>query len=97
MLDINLIRDNPKEVKKSLKKRLLDEKLVDNLLELDDEWRRLKKQVDQLRARRNKISQEINLAKKKKANFQSLIKEAKNIPKQLQTKEEKLAKCFLGK
>jgi len=92
MLDINLIRENPEIVKESLKKRLMSEKLADNLLELDIEWRNLKKEVDKLRARRNKISQEINLAKKNKKNINHLIKEAKNIPVKLKDKENKLLK-----
>ena len=90
MLDINLIRENPKKVKESLKKRLLDESQVDILLELDNDWRQIKKQVDDLRARRNKISQEINLAKKSKNSIENLIKEAKSIPTKIQEKEREL-------
>ena len=90
MLDINLIRENPDLIKESLKKRLLDEKAVDNLLDLDNEWRQIKKQVDDLRARRNRISQEINVAKKSKKDVDNLIKEAKLIPIKIQGKEREL-------
>ncbi|MEK6820191.1 MAG: serine--tRNA ligase [Nanoarchaeota archaeon] len=87
MLDINLIRENPKIVKESQKKRGLDEKEIDLLLRLDKEWRELKQEVDNLRARRNKISEEINQAKKQGKNTGRLIEEAKEIPKKLENKE----------
>ncbi len=90
MLDINLLRGKPEEVKKSLKKRLLPEIIVDNFLKIDNKWRILKVEVDNLRARRNKISQEINLAKKSGKSINSLIKEAKEIPKKLLEKEKSL-------
>jgi len=92
MLDITLLRENPEEVKKSLKKRLIPESIVDNFLEIDKKWRELKKEVDNLRARRNKISQEINLAKKSGEGVEKLIKEAKQIPVKLKEKEEQLEK-----
>src|SRR3989344_7336856 len=92
MLDIKLIREDPKLVKDSLKKRAISESILDELLSLDNEWKQLKKETDELRARRNKISQEINLAKKNKEQIDNLIKEAKSIPKLLQEKENNLSK-----
>jgi len=90
MLDINLIREKPQLIKESLKKRLLNEKIISDFLELDEQWRSLKKEVDDLRSRRNKISQEINLAKKSEKSIHNLIKEAKSIPGKLQQKEKEL-------
>ena len=83
MIDIKLIREKPELVKESLKKRLLDVKIVDKLLELDQEWRNLKKEGDEFRSNRNKISEQINLAKKKKEKIDKLIKEAREIPNRL--------------
>ena len=67
MLDINYIRQYPDLVRKNLEKRQDKEKLklFGNLLKLDEKWRKLKQETDELRAGRNKISQEINKAKKK--------------------------------
>ncbi len=90
MIDINLIRENPELVKKSMKKRLLDEKIVSDLINLDKEWRKLKKQTDELRARRNKVSKEINKAKKQRKSPKNLIKEAKQIPEKLKNKLDNL-------
>lgn len=90
MLDIRLIRENPKLVRENLKKRGKNEKDLDEFLRLDEEWRNLKGEVDLLRSRRNKVSQEINEAKKKGENIKSLIEEAKEIPKKLESKESKI-------
>ena len=40
--------------------------LVDKVKELDENWRKIKHQADNLRAERNKISEKINQAKKQK-------------------------------
>jgi seryl-tRNA synthetase len=90
MLDINLIRNNPKMVKENQKKRGMDEKEVDLVLELDKKWRGAKQEVDNLRAERNKVSENINNAKKQKKNVDELIKRAKEIPIKLQEKESEM-------
>ena len=64
MIDIKLLRENPEIVRQSQKKRGLSEKQVDDFLKLDERWRELKAKTDELRARRNKVSEEINSAKK---------------------------------
>ena len=88
MLDINLIREKPEIIKKSQKDRGLDEKIVEDFLKLDKSWRELKEEVDKLRERRNKISEEINQAKKHGKNADNMIKEAREIPRVLEKKEK---------
>jgi seryl-tRNA synthetase len=88
MIDIKLIRENPEIVKKSQKNRGFPVEDVDKLVKLDKEWRKLKEEVDGLRARRNKISEEINQAKKAGKKVDALIKEAKEIPLKLADKEK---------
>lgn len=88
MLDIKLFRENPKIVKESQKKRNLSSEDVDKVISLDKEWRELKENVDNLRSKRNKISQEINILKKQGKNAESLLKEAREIPKTLEQKEK---------
>jgi len=92
MIDIKLIRKNPKLVKESIKKRGLDSKDIDKFIELDADWRKIKKDVDDLRSKRNKISEEINKAKKGKEEKKagSLIKEAKEIPGKIEAKNKRL-------
>ena len=92
MIDINLIRENPKVVKDSLVKRGLDEKEIDRLSRLDSEWRETKQEADNLRAERNKISERINEAKKKGDDIFAILKRAKEIPAKIEEKEKHLEK-----
>jgi len=90
MIDIKLVRENPDLVKENLKKRLQDDKQIDLLLNLDTDWKNVKKQVDELRAKHNQINRKINEAKKKNMSILALLGEAKDIPKKIEEKEEQL-------
>ncbi len=92
MLDLKFIRENPDQVKENLKKKYQDHKikLVDNLIEKDKEAFGLQKEVELLRASRNKISKEINMLKKEGKDASEQMKEAKEIPEKIKKIEEKL-------
>jgi len=94
MIDIKLIRENSKAVKENIKKKFQNEKLVlvDRILKNDQEWRKIKSQVDSLRADRNSISKEIAEAKKSKKDTRPLMKKAKEIPNKINKLEEKAKK-----
>lgn len=89
MLDINLLRENPALVKASEKKRGRDSVLVDEVLSLDAQWRTELKKVEELKHRRNVVSQEINVAKKGKqeAQAQKKIKEMQDVAGSIKTEE----------
>ena len=53
------LRNDPDRIRWSQKRRGLDEKIVDEALSLDNEWRRLKTILDRKRSELNKISREI--------------------------------------
>ena len=61
MLDIKLVRSNPDLVKENIKKKFQDEKLVlvDEVLEMDQQFRDAKARGDFLRSQRNTISRKI--------------------------------------
>ncbi len=63
MIDIKFLRENPDIVKENIKKKFQDEKLplVDEVIVLDEEVRKVKQEGDNLRAARNKISKEIGM------------------------------------
>ncbi|MGD0613078.1 MAG: serine--tRNA ligase [Anaerolineales bacterium] len=63
MLDINLIREQPDLVRKSLRDRQMDASPVDRLLELDANRRAALSQVEALKAERNTGSKEISQMK----------------------------------
>jgi seryl-tRNA synthetase len=63
MLDINLIREQPGQVRKSLQDRQMDPAVVDSILELDEKRRALLTRVERLKAERNATSKEIGQLK----------------------------------
>ncbi len=76
MLDIKFIRDNPEGLKKSLKDRRVEFD-VDYLLELDEKRRAKIKEVDDLRARQNELSD--NIAKIGGSEREDKISESKKL------------------
>lgn len=58
MLDINFIRKNPDWVKKGITSKNNNPDLVDSLLEVDNKWRELTKNSEQLKAEKNKIGKD---------------------------------------
>ena len=58
MLDIKFVRDNPDAVKENIKKKFQDAKLplVDEVIEKDAQYRAALKEVEALKAARNKLS-----------------------------------------
>ena len=79
MLDIKFVRENPEAVKENIRKKFQDEKLVlvDEVIELDQENRNIKQEVEALRANKNKISKQIGalMAQGKKEEAEQVKKE----------------------
>ena len=63
MLDIRFVREHPDEVKENIKKKFQDAKLplVDEVINLDAEYRAAIGEGDTLRANRNKLSKQIGM------------------------------------
>ena len=76
MLDIKFVRENPDIVKENIKKKFQDHKLplVDEVIQLDLDIRKLKQDGDTLRQDRNKISSEIGLLMKEKKENEASAK-----------------------
>ncbi|MEK6857021.1 MAG: serine--tRNA ligase, partial [Nanoarchaeota archaeon] len=93
MIDINYLRENPQVVKENIKKRNKPHliQLVDDFLNADSEWKTEKQKNDDLRHRRNKVSEEINLAKKQGKDASKFVNEAKEIPQKLAESDKKIA------
>jgi seryl-tRNA synthetase len=93
MLDIKFIRENPTIVKQDLKKRNELEKLdwVNDLLKKDQEYRKLLQESQDLRHKRNIVTQEINALKKEGKDISKKIKEVKEIPEKIKEAEQRIA------
>ena len=63
MIDIKFLRENPDIVKENIKKKFQDAKLplVDEVIKLDEEYRKIKLESDTLRGDRNKLSKQIGM------------------------------------
>jgi len=98
MLDMNFIRNNPEKVKENIKKKFQDQKLplVDELIELDRQYRQFKTTDDELRAQRNAISKQIGgLMKEKKVDEANAAKaQVGKINETLQENEKKEDELF---
>ena len=79
MLDIRFVRENPEVVKQNIKNKFQDNKLelVDQVLELDQRNRDIKKEVEALRAEKKKISKQIGafMAQGKKEEAEEIKKQ----------------------
>ncbi len=94
MIDIKLVRENSDLVKENIKKKFQEDKLklVDKVLKLDKNWRKLKFDEDALRKERNDISKKIAELKKAKKNASKELKKAKEIPEKIEKIQDKRKK-----
>jgi seryl-tRNA synthetase len=82
MLDIQLIREHPEEVRASLARRGIDPP-IDRILELDAERRSLLTQAETLKAERNRVSKEIG-KNKDAASRQARIEEMRQVGERIE-------------
>lgn len=94
MLDINLIRSNPQQVRENLARRQDEEVLrkFDELLGVDEEWRKVVREVNSLRSERNKLSREVAEKKKRGLEVKELIERADRIAEKIKKLEERRRK-----
>jgi len=97
MIDIKFLRENPDAVRENIRKKFQDSKLplVDEVIALDEELRASKKQADDLRANRNKVSKSIGalMGQKKFEEAEAakrLVSEQAALLAELEAKESEL-------
>ena len=88
MIDLKFLRENPEVVKENIKKKFQDQKLplVDEVIELDAQYRAFKLEADTLRGGRNKLSKEIGMLM-----AQGKREEAEAVKKQVSANAARLA------
>lgn len=89
MIDLNLIREQPQLVKKSLSDRQMETTPVEQILELDEKRREIIRQVEALKAERNAVSKEIGRMKDAQAR-QEKIDAMKKVGEQIAELDENL-------
>lgn len=90
MLDIKLIRENPELVKQKLKLRNEDEAQIDAILKIESSRLDLMKKADELKALRNKVSDEIAVMKKNKEDASAKIDKMKKVGEEIKQLGETL-------
>lgn len=91
MLDIKYIRENLKEVRRALEKKHTKFDL-DGLLKLDEKRRELLRKIEELRAKKNQLSQKIAIAKIGDREMRMIKKEAEKVKEKLEKLEPELGK-----
>jgi len=89
MIDIGLIREQPELVRKALQNRQMESSLVDQVLELDQQRRKLIGETEALKAQRNVASKQIGRMKDP-AERQVKIEAMRLVGDQIATLDEKL-------
>ena len=89
MLDIKFVREHPDAVKENLKRRGEIDKVawIDQLVEDDKNWRDIQIEVNNLRNKRNRLTEEIGRGRKIGADTSDLVKEAERMPDQIKKLE----------
>jgi len=90
MIDIRTVREHTKETKDSLEKRGEGTDILDRILKIENERRDLLRIVEEMRQRRNQISQEIGRLKKDGGDTAGIMSEAKEISDQITDKQDSL-------
>ena len=92
MLDIRFVRENPDAVKENIKKKFQDAKLplVDEVIQLDAEYRAAIGEASDLRANRNKLSKQIGALMGQAKKDPSKAAEAEEIKKQVTAQADRL-------
>ena len=104
MIDINIIRKNPELVRENIRKKFQDKKLplVDEIISLDEEVKKIKIEGDNLREKRNKTSNEIGLlmreGKKEEAeNNKKIVIEINSKLESIEKREDELTSMLKEK
>lgn len=91
MLDIKVIRDNPEWAKTKLAARNVKGEEIDDLLAEDVQRRTLIAKTEELKAQRNKVSDEISQKKRNKENTDAEIQAMREVGKQIGALDKELA------
>jgi len=88
MLEMKNFRENPEEILEDLQRRKLSDKLVENVIKKDNQWRELIEEGNQIRAKRNSISKEIGELKKNGKDISKLLSEMAGVKDRINENEE---------
>lgn len=93
MLDLKRIRNNPEEIKKALSNRGedFDVSVIDEVVSLDEERRKILVDVETLKSKRNQVSSEIPKLKKAGEDVTAIMAEMRELGDKIKSDDAKLA------
>ncbi len=89
MIDLRILRDNFAAITNALKKRGKETE-IDHVMELDKRKRELLQTVEELKARRNKVSKDIPRMRKEGEDVSGVLKEMKQVSDQVKQYDDEL-------
>lgn len=89
MLDINLFREDPEKIKQAERRRDKDPSKVDEVIELDREWREVLQDEQELRRERNETGDEIAELKREGKDASDRIERMGTIKEEIEALKEK--------
>lgn len=93
MLDVAFIRKNPEKVKEAMRNKGEDTpEIVDEVLSIDERWRSLVEETDNLRNESNTQAKKIGqlMGQGKKEEAQEIIQHTSKLKENIQEKEDEL-------
>lgn len=87
MIDIKVFRENPDLIRASHKKRGIATKDIDEVIKLDEKWRKSQYKIQDLQHKRNTLNSEIAELKKDGKDAKKKISEMKKLVEKLKTQE----------
>ncbi|MGF7186513.1 seryl-tRNA synthetase [Desulfitispora alkaliphila] len=89
MLDLKQIRSNPEAVRQGLAKRG-EEFAIDKIVFLDEKWRQLLVKVEEMKSRRNQVSEEIGKLKRSGENADEMVIEMRDVSQKIKEVDEEI-------
>ncbi|MGC9112242.1 serine--tRNA ligase [Acidilobus sp.] len=86
---LNLLRTNPEALREVARKRQIDVKIIDEAVQLDEQWRKVQAEINELRHQHNVISAAIPKAKGEER--EKLLAQAKVLSRELEDAERRLS------
>lgn len=103
MLDLKALRTDARPFRVAMENRGAGQKMIDEMLQLDVDWRKMKKEADDQKAERNRLSMEISQDKKdgrdtkdKISRTQAVSGKIKALDEELTAIEKKMEGILLG-
>ena len=96
MLDIQIFRENPGSIRADFSKRGIDDDSINEVIRLDESWRQIRYEVDQLRKKKNSAARGIASAKKSgdKDEFKRIMDEVSNLGEMIENLESDARKMI---